>query len=368
MKILYLITGLGMGGAERQVCDLADHFASQGDEVMIIYLTGPAIVTPTHPSIHIRGMAMAKTPWSLLSTYGRLRKLITAFAPDVLHSHMVHANLFARFLRFCTPIPRLICTAHSVNEGGALRMLLYRLTDPLADLSTNVSRKAVEAFIQKGAAPEGRMIPFYNGISTQNFFFDEEARHQWREEGGAVETSLVILCVGRLVPEKGYTTMIEAFATLHRHHPHALLWIVGDGPQHTTLQEQCHDLAITDAVTFWGIRRDVPALMSACDIFCLPSHYEGFGLVVAEAMACERYVVATDCGGVAEVVGDHGRLVPPQDPTALALALIDTADLSTQEREVTGHLARRSIIDTYDLATLATQWRTLYTTPDKGTS
>ncbi|MBD3842336.1 MAG: glycosyltransferase, partial [Campylobacterales bacterium] len=130
MNIALLITGLGMGGAERQVVDLADRFASLDHNILIIYLTGEAIVLPSNPSIRVIGMNMSKTPWSFLTTYRRIRSLIQSFKPDILHSHMVHANIIARLLRLSIRIPRLICTAHNTNEGGTLRMWLYRVTDP----------------------------------------------------------------------------------------------------------------------------------------------------------------------------------------------------------------------------------------------
>ncbi|MBN2869713.1 MAG: glycosyltransferase, partial [Campylobacterales bacterium] len=123
MKIALMITGMGMGGAERQVCDLADRFTALGHEVLIIYLTGKAVIRPDHPDIRLIGMEMSKTPLSFIKTYIRLRRILRDFTPDVLHTHMVHANLVARLLRLSMHIPRLICTAHSTNEGGRLRML-----------------------------------------------------------------------------------------------------------------------------------------------------------------------------------------------------------------------------------------------------
>lgn len=360
MKIALLITGLGMGGAERQVCDLADRFAALNHEVIIIYLTGEATILPTNPFIRVMGMGMTKTPWSFLNTYFRIRSLIQTFNPDILHSHMIHANIMARLLRLFTTIPRLICTAHSTNEGGSLRMLAYRVTDSLCDLSTNVSQEAVNSFVAKKAVPMKRMIAMVNGIHTEKFIFNPIARKQLRSDENISDSTHLLLCVGRLMKEKNYPTMLQAFQIIYQKNKDTHLWIVGIGEQLPTLLKMAKDLGIQEKVKFLGLRYDIPELMSACDIFCLSSSYEGFGLVVAEAMSCERIVVATDCGGVKEVVGKCGILVPPNSPENLAQGIKKALRLSSNEKQTMGHEARQRIIERFSLTRTTHQWLTLY--------
>lgn len=98
-KITLIITGLGMGGAERQVCDLADQFSAKGHEVLLIAMTGEALNRPQSTKIEVVELGMAKTPIGFIKAYWKTRRLIKQFKPDVVHSHMVHANLFARLLR-----------------------------------------------------------------------------------------------------------------------------------------------------------------------------------------------------------------------------------------------------------------------------
>lgn len=360
MNIVLLITGLGMGGAEKQVVDLADQFAAQNHNVLIIYLTGEATVLPTNPSIRVIGMGMTKTPWSFLTTYRRIRSLIRTFNPDVLHSHMVHANILARLLRLSTKIPRLICTAHNTNEGGALRMLAYRLTDSLADISTNVSHEAVDAFIAKKAVRPNRMIPMVNGIDTKKFMFNSVERERLRAAENLPENAKFLLCIGRLEEQKDYPTMLRAFQIVLQKHNALALWIVGVGELLPNLLRLTEELGIQEKVKFLGLRHDIPELMSACDLFCLSSAYEGFGLVVAEAMSCERIMVATDCGGVKEVIGECGILVPPNSPEILAQGIEQAIHLSSEEKYTIGHAARQRIIDNYSLDTVAQRWLSLY--------
>lgn len=360
MNIALLITGLGMGGAEKQVVNLADEFAAHNHNVLIIYLTGEATVLPANPTIRVIGMGMTKTLWSFITTYCHIRSLIQTFNPDVLHSHMVHANIMARLLRLSTKFPRLICTAHNTNEGGALRMLAYRLTDSLADISTNVSHEAVDAFIAKKAVPSNRMIPMVNGIDTKKFMFNSVARERLRAAENLPGNAELLLCIGRLEEQKDYPTLLRAFQIVCQKHGSLYLWIVGTGELLPKLLKMAEDLGIQEKVEFLGLQQNIPELLSASDIFCLSSSYEGFGLVIAEAMSCERIVVATDCGGVKEVIGKFGILVPPNSPEAFAQGIEQAMQLSSDKKYTIGSSARQRILENYSLDTISQRWLSLY--------
>ena len=128
------------------------------------------------------------------------------------------------------------------------------------------------------------------------------------------------------------------------------------------------ELGVARRVHFLGIRYDIPAVIAASDVFVLSSAWEGFGLVVAEAMACERPVVATDCGGVREVVGDAGFLVPPRDSDALARSIEVALMLSQEAREKLGREARRRVVTKFSLASTAERYLALYQGDSKGTA
>lgn len=355
MRILLVITGLGVGGAERQVVDLADTFARLGHRVRIVYLTGEAKVQPASSDIPVESLEVSNTPAGLLKAVWRLKKVVNEFAPDVVHSHMVHANLLARITRLFQPMRRLVCTAHSNNEGGRLRMLAYRCTDFLADLSTNVSDAAVRDFIETGASKAGRMVTVYNGIDISRF--RPAALDEARES-----RPLRLLAVGRFQPEKDYACMMKAVDIL-KHNPSVpdfVLEIAGEGPERPLIEEMVYARGLEGCVQFLGVRADIPRLMQKADIFALSSAWEGFGLVVAEAMACEKVVVATDCGGVREVLDGHGYLVPPRSPDALAEALKNALSMDATDAKQMGKAARRHIENTFGLEAVAARWLTIY--------
>lgn len=360
MKILLIITGLGMGGAERQVCDLADKFAAKDHEVLLISMTGKTVNRPLSNSVYVAELKMAKTPIGFVKSYWQARQLIKQFNPDVVHSHMVHANLFARLLRLSVRIPKLICTAHSTSEGGRGRMLAYRITDKLCDISTNVSQEAVDAFFAQGAVAKGRMLAMHNGIDTERFTFDINHRIRLRTELNISEEIPLLLAVGRLNVAKDYPNLLLAFHHIIKAGSLAHLVIIGVGDEETKLIKMVAELGLCKRVYFLGLRHDVHEWMSAADLFVLSSAWEGFGLVVAEAMACERLVVATDCGGVREVVANCGVLVPPKNSTELARALTDCLSLSAEQVKEQGRAARQRIVEHYSLKSQAANWLRLY--------
>src|SRR5690554_3626557 len=182
MNFMFIITGLGMGGAENQVVNLADKFAEKGINVTIAYILKPVIVEPDNKSIKLVWLGGTKTPTGMLKSLKNLIKLIRRSKPDVLHSHMFHANILARVARIFAPVPMLVSTAHSNNEGGTARMLAYRLTNRLSDVFTNVSYDAIRAFEEKKAVSRGKMQAVVNGIDVAHFTFSSDARSHIRAE------------------------------------------------------------------------------------------------------------------------------------------------------------------------------------------
>lgn len=360
MKIAMVITGLGMGGAERQVCDLADQFIRLGHHILIISMTGEISNRPHSTAADIISLQMRKTPFSVFKAYWQAIRLLNQYKPDVVHSHMVHANIFARLLRLVVSFPKLICSAHSVNEGGIWRILAYRLTDRLCDFSTNVSQKAVEAFIQQGAVAAGRIQVMYNGIDTKRFYFNASVRNKLRYQLGIKDNTPLLLSVGRLTAAKDYKNLLIAFTMLSSKFSNTHLAIIGEGEEKACLTTMAAAQGLSERVHFLGRHYDVENWMSAADIFVSSSAWEGFGLVVAEAMATERVVVATDCGGVKEVVGTAGLLVPSQDSQQLSTAIEQALMLSPLEREMMTKEARTRVINHYSIDAICLRWLTLY--------
>lgn len=355
-----MITGLGVGGAERQVVDLADRLVRLGHTIKIAYLTGQALIQPRSPNVELIGFQMKKTVSGFIRTYFGLRRLIQAYRPDVVHSHMVHANILARLVRLSCRIPRLVCTAHNTNEGGKLRMLGYRLTAPLADVSTNVSAEAVAAFEAQGAVAPGTMLAMPNGIDTERFQPSDSARLEIRKREGIHEDEKILLAVGRLSEAKDYPNLFRAYAEVLLSSINARLWIVGDGELRKDLEVELARHGINEKVRFLGVQNNVEDWMNAADVFILSSAWEGLPLVIGEAMACEKVVVATDAGGVKEVLGSCGYLVPTRNSDALSAALKEALQLPPEAVKSLGLRARERVVSQYSLENIAKRWCAIY--------
>lgn len=359
MKILFTITGLAMGGAENQVVNLADELAFRGHKVTLAYILQPALVLPRNDEIKVCWLGGTKSVSGMAKAYINLSKLIRQLKPDVVHSHMFHANILSRLVRFTCTVQRLVCTAHSNNEGGRIRMLVYRLTDKLADEFSNVSQEAVEAFEHKKAAPMGRMLAKNNGIDIQRFLFNPISRNKLRSDLG-LQCSKVFIAIGRFDEAKDYPNLLEAFSMLGNSQTNAHLLIAGDGELRPQVERKIEELGLQTKISLLGVRKDIPDLLSAADIFVLSSAWEGFGLVVAEAMSCERVVIGTDSGGVAEVLGGNGFLIMPRNSEALAESMQKALNLSEEVTKEYGAKARRHIVENFSLHNVVDCWLEIY--------
>ena len=359
MRILFIVTGLKIGGAEIQVSSLAKQMLRLRHQVAIVVLNDGIEVTLPN-EVTIFSLGMSKTPISFVQALRSFQEIVKTWQPDVVHSHMVHANLFSRLARLLNvPIKRLICTAHSTNEGRMLRMILYRLTDRWTDLTTNVSNAGVRAFVKIGAVPQHRIKCVYDGVDADKFHADQSKRENTRSALN-IDNTFCFLAVGRLTREKGYINLINAFEKIHQQRSDMLMLIAGEGPDRLLIEQTIDALGISSCVKLLGNRQDVVDLLNACDCFVMAPLWEGFGIAIVEAMMCEKVVIASNVGGIPEVLGDRGILVPSGDIGMLANAMKDVTLLSNEQCQLLGREARGRAYNLFGLSEIANQWVKIY--------
>ena len=355
MKILYVITGLGQGGAERVVCDLADKMFEKGHSVKIAYLTGNVLTRPRHDEIELIQINM-KSTLSLPKAFFTLSKVIKSYNPNVVHTHMVHANLLTRLVRLVVPMNKLISTAHNSNEGGSARMLTYRITHNLADVTTNVSETAVASFEKNHAVPKNSMRRVYNGVDFNGFTYDCFAKEKIKKELNLEKDKKIILAVGRFNEQKNYPNLLKAINRLKEQSTvDFILLVAGDGELRNDIEELIRELKLNNEVALLGRRNDISTLMSACDLFVLSSDYEGLPTVLIEALACQAHVVSTEVSGVFEIIGEHGCVVPVNDSHALSQAIEKI--LKNNNKNILGLECAK---DKFDLDTVSDEWLEIY--------
>jgi len=354
-----VLTSLGIGGAEKQAIALAERMADQGHTVALIVLKHVDEEWPV--KLPVLRLNLKKTPLGIARGLQFARKFMALFRPDIVHSHTFPANIFIRLLNLPFSrstqdrAPIVVNTIHNVYEGPWHRTLIYRITRPMAHFVTAVSAGAAERFLQAHAISKSKMQILTNGIETEALIPDRRRRRRLRAEMKAAG-AFVWLAVGRVAPAKDYPNLLRAWERVLAFHPDAQLWIAGEGDTSTLVPES----GLTASVRWLGLRRDVPDLMDAADAYVLSSAWEGMPLALGEAMTMEKVVVATDVGGVRELTGDTGLVVPAGNSAALATEMLNVMTMSEEARRIMGRDARLRIQLNFSIEAKAEEWEQLY--------
>ena len=361
MRIAYMLTSLGIGGAERQVVALAKHMAAHRHVVLLIVLRERQ-VEEWSTTLQVVYLGLRKAPGSLVAGVIRAHALLRTFRPDLLHSHTFPANLMARLLRGLGG-PPVLSTIHNIFEGGRMRMLAYRMTDSLTLHTTAVSEAVALRFSRSKAGAPGKCTVLTNAIDVQEFSGRPERRACKRSEFGA-EDDFIWLAAGRIVSAKGFLNLLEAFSLVWPAFPRTQLWIAGAGQTPSTKRTHYSAIAVAkgtmERVRRLGLERDMPALQDAADAFVLSSAWEGMPLVLGEAMAMEKPIVATDVGGVRELLGTGGTLVEAGNSEHLAKAMLEVMRQPAEMRASLGRSARARIVNHFNSATRFSEWEDFY--------
>jgi glycosyltransferase involved in cell wall biosynthesis len=258
---------------------------------------------------------------------GALAAHLVDVRPDVLHNHMYRAELVGTRAAIALAEvghrrPYVVSTVHSSRIRSDEDREMLRVLTPHIDQLIAVSKMIEEKLEHEGrtGAPVRRI---YNGVDLSRYDHLEPCC-TLPEEYGMEPGSQLVGVVARLEPEKGHPTLLEAWPAVLRAVPDVYLLIVGEGSRREALEAMARELRVAHRVVFTGRRDDVPAVTRALDVAVLPSYREAQGLSILEAMALSRPVVASNVGGIPEMITDGvtGLLVPPHDPDALSGAII----------------------------------------------
>jgi len=351
-RIVYLVQGLGTGGLERVVLHLAREMIGRGHDVTICCydergdLADRAEQAGAHVEILPRRAGLDAGYVRRLARWLRQRR------PDVLHMHNETALFYGTLAGRLARVPYLIYTEHdgvfprSLGARWANRTLVRWLTQAVA-----VSEAVRDLWCRNDGIDPVRVTVIPNGVPD----ILGAAVRPPREDG-----RFRIGCVSRLSREKGVDVLVEAFARIRRCTPDAELVLIGDGAQRAALEQQAADSGVAGHVQFLGTRDDVPALLATFDAYVLPSRTEGLPMALLEAMAAGLPVVATAVGGVPEVIvdGENGLLTGPEDPGALADAVVRLAGDDDLMRRL-GAAARAAYEREYRLSVMVDRYETI---------
>lgn len=349
-----------IGGAEMQVISLAIGLAKRGWKTTVIALSGIGNDTVNQlksANVGFLSLGMRK---GLVDPRGwiRLHRWIKEHQPEIIHAHLPHAALLARWTRIGSPVRVLIDTIHSPATGGTARQLGYRISSALPDVVTAVSPSAAEPWLASAAADRAKLAIVPNGIDIDRFKPDGEVRIEMRRELG-VSDEFLWLSVGRLDPVKDHATLLRAFSKLPEN---ARLIIAGDGPLRIPLNTLTGELDPGSRVRFLGFVPDILPWLRAADGFVLCSRWEGMPIALLEACACELPSVITIIAGAREVLPGlpDALAAPVGDSDALSASMQHLMRLSPVDRRALGRCARNTVSETLSLDAALDRWEALY--------
>ena len=353
-RVLLVITLAEAGGAQRSVASLLPALTTAYDVVVAAHGPGPLRSAAEGagaryvPLEHVRREI---DPRQDLLALRELAALCRRTRPQILHANCSKAGFAGMLAAALTRVPVRIYTTHGWpfvwSSGLSQRVYVWgdRLIGRLATRIVCVSEAERRAALQARICRAGRMVVIPNAVDVG------PATAFVRRNGLPT-----IVSVGRLAAPKDFPTLLAALAQLETGSYRAR--VVGDGPQRAALEADAERLGLS-AVEFLGERDDVPELLRAAHVFVLPTRSEAHPMSVLEAMAAGLPVVASDVGGVPELLDGHGLLVPPGDADALAVALrrlIDDPALRARH----GELARRDAETRFDLSRFHRAYLDLY--------
>jgi glycosyltransferase involved in cell wall biosynthesis len=330
MRVAHIMKINNIAGAERHLLTLMGAQVQHGLDVHLVMM-----VDPNNPMLDMQRQteeAGAKVHRLVIrhhldvSVIWQLRNVLQRIKPDVVHTHLIHADTYG------IPAAKLLSkpVVSSRHDDSDFRRnmpvrILNRLTWRGIDRGIAISEALSRFSIAVEGAPEKRMRVVHYGIAHYQVQPSTllDAQNALREELKLKENAVLIGTVSRLIPLKGVHYALDAFTQIASSYPDAHLVIVGDGPERSRLEQQVAKNKLTQRVHFMGWQNDVERIFAGLDILLVPSTREGFGLVLLEAMSKRVPVIASNVSAIPEVVehGETGLLVPPRNPDSLAQAI-----------------------------------------------
>jgi glycosyltransferase involved in cell wall biosynthesis len=330
LSVLIYLDDLSGGGAERQCLTLAQEMQRSGVAVnLILHQMRGQLIDQLPCGINVVNLDRRRTRNDVIPLAAHLRR----HRPDILLANVDHKNIAAILAGVLSATrTKVVITQHNPlkgelsSDGRQYRLVVpaYRLLAPFVSAAVAVSDGIAQELVNLARIPQSKVVRIYNAVVDPEFEGRANApvEHPWFRDGGGP----TFITAARLVPLKDHETLLRAMAIYRRSGTGRLL-ILGTGPLREQLEKLAQELQIADAVDFVGFQSNPLPWFRCSDVFVLSSRMEGFGIALAEAMACGTQVIATDCEyGPAEILGRgrYGSLVPRQNPEAMAAAMSAT--------------------------------------------
>lgn len=370
MKVIHVIVGLNIGGAELMLYRLCSSLMSNSDdEHLVISLTTIGEVGSRLQASGIEVIALGmKTPWNLMGTFFKLLRELKRTKPDVVQCWMYHSDLLGGLAARILGIKHIIWGIRTtdVSRGGSKSTVIVRkvcawLSSKVPAVIVCAAEASRKAHMQVGYAAE-RMVVIPNGFELDKWVASESQREEIRSSCGIKKTDLVIGSLGRFNEVKDHFTFVQAAGELIYQFPTVKFLMIGRDVDfnNLALKAAIDSTGCPQNFILLGERHDIPACFKAMDIFCLHSITEGFPNVLGEAMSMRLPCVTTDVGDAKYLLGGNGIVVPPNSPNKLSSALAHVLSLTPSERLKLGDDARERIASNFTMECAELKFKRIY--------
>jgi len=370
IDISFLIGNLNRehGGAQQLLHDLCTHLPDDEFDTTVYYMFGEGTFQPAFEATGADVVAIQANSNYDPHAFVRLVRALNRNCPDILQTNSPVSGAWGRVAAQLVGVPKVVSVEHNVHDAYPYKhRIVNGATLPLADAIVGVSAAVVNSidgvegtWLEATSQPERRSIP--NGVDIATINAAQQSPDDILGNYNSIESSDTIIgTMGSHTPQKGFENLVRAMTDLRRRYPDLKAMVLGDGPLRSSLEQIADDEGVADAVTFTGYVEDVYPFLAHFDVGVFPSRWEGFGLVVAEAMAAGVPVVASNIPAFREVVDDAGVLVEPDNSGALADAVGDLLDDQPRRR----HLAsagRKRAVQRFSIEKAASEYAELYRT------
>jgi glycosyltransferase involved in cell wall biosynthesis len=369
IKVAFLIRSLEYGGAERQLVTLVKGMNKESFEIAVFYFYGGGALEPELQQSQIKTICLQKRDrWDIFGFFSQLLYHLQKFQPNILHGYLSTSNLIALFLKPFLPKTRIFWGVRASNLDLSkydwftqFNFQLECLFSQFADRILVNSKTGRDYHLQHGF-PAEKMTVIPNGIDTNLYYPDLEARVRIRLEWDIEDNMILIGLVGRLDPIKDHFTFFHAAKKLLDRQKNIRFVCVGSGEKsyEQKLKLFVEELGIGEKIIWTGMRNDMPEVYNALDIVTSCSLSEGFSNAIAEAMSCGVSCVVTDVGDSAWIVDDTGFVVPIEQPEKLCQGWLSCWDkISEKERFSVENAARQRILENFSVEKLVAQTETI---------
>jgi glycosyltransferase involved in cell wall biosynthesis len=366
VKVIFVITGSGVGGAEKMLYHTIKGLNPKRYTVKLCSLKKKGVFASRLEAdgleVYSLNMRDEETVAGWFDSLRALMLLIKYFRkerPLIVHSFLFRANIIARVAAYLAGVPVIISSVRVMGGEKIYHHFIERVTAFMADHFVAVSNEVKDHICQKSHIAKNKVSTIYNGVVVEkSSTFDISAL---MSSAGLKNGDRIVMTAGRLHRQKGYDHLIHAMPIVQAAFPGVKLLILGEGDEEKNLKKLADSLELTEKIIFMGLRPDVGPLLSCSEVFVLPSRWEGLPNALLEAMAAGKPVVATEVGGIPELVlqGVTGVLVPLGNIMALAEAIMGL--LSDEKRALLmGAAGRQRVQQCFSMHAMISKTEALY--------